>query len=134
MTRLLAGCKISFASQTFAASPPGEAAASPGSQICAPRTVGWDHVVVLLEEVVQHVQEPQDVLTVAKILGSPDTVDNHVPDFFAAVLYAQHGTGKAGRHDFGNALVFRDHKHHFLGQAAERNAIFPRNHSLYCLA
>jgi hypothetical protein len=26
--------------------------------------------------------------------------------------------------------MFRDDKHHFLGQAAERNAIFQRNHSL----
>ena len=41
---------------------------------------------MLLEEVVQHVQEPQDVPTVAIILGLPDTIDNNVPDFFGAVL------------------------------------------------
>ena len=43
----------------------GQAAASPGSPICAPGAAGWDHVAVRLEEVVQHVQKIQDVLPVA---------------------------------------------------------------------
>ena len=76
----------------------------------------------------QHVQEFQDVLAVPIILGLPDTIDNNVPDFFGAVLDVQHGTGKAGCHNFRNALVFRDDKHHFLGETAERNAIFERDH------
>ena len=89
---------------------------------------------MLPEEVVQHVQELQDVPAVAIILGLSNTIDNNVPDLFGAVLYAQHGTGKAGCHNLGNALVLRDDKHHFLGQAAESNAIFQRDHNLSCLA
>ena len=85
---------------------------------------------MLLEEAAQHVQEPQDVLTVAMNLSSPDTIDDHVPDFFGAVLQAQQRTGKAGGHNFGNVLVFRDDKHHFLVQPAECDAIFQRNHSI----
>ena len=89
---------------------------------------------MLLEEVAQHAQEPQDVLTVAMKLGSPDTIDDHVPDSFGAVLFAQKGTGEAGGQNFGDVLVFRDHKHHFLGQPAECDAIFQRNHNIYCAA
>ena len=59
---------------------------SPGSQTRAPGTVRWNRVAILLEEAAQHVQKPQDVLTVAMTLGSPDTLDDHVPDFFGAVL------------------------------------------------
>ena len=62
------------------------AAASPGSQTRAPGTVRWNRLAIFLEEAAQHVQKPQDVLTVAVTLGSPDTLDNHVSDFFGAVL------------------------------------------------
>jgi len=89
---------------------------------------------MLLEEVAQHVQKPQDVLTVAMKLRSPDTSDDHVPDFFGAVLQAQQGIRKASGHNFGNVLVFRDDKHHFLVQPAECDAIFQRNHNIYCAA
>ena len=46
----------------------------------------WDHVAVHLKEVAQHVQEPPDVITIAIMLGFPDTIDNNVPYFFGAVL------------------------------------------------
>ena len=88
-------------------------------------------IAVHLEEVVQHVQETQGVLTVAMKLGLPDIIHDHVPDFFDAVLYAQHVTDKAGGHNFGDVLVFRDDKHHLLRRSAERNAIFQRNHNVY---
>jgi hypothetical protein len=90
-------------------------------------------IAVRLEEVVQHVQETQGVLTVAMKLGLPDIIHDHVPDFFDAVLYAQYGTDKAGRHNFGDVLLFRDDEHHIPGRPAERNAIFQRYHSLYYL-
>ena len=57
-----------------------------GSQSRAPGTVRWNRLAILLEEAAQHVQKPQDVLTVAMTLGSPDTLDDHVSDFFGAVL------------------------------------------------
>jgi hypothetical protein len=39
-----------------------------------------------LEEMVQHVQQGHHVVLVATVLRTPDIVDNHVPDFFAAML------------------------------------------------
>ena len=42
-----------------------------------------------LQEMVEDMQQRQDVLFIAALLGLPNIIDDDVPDFFAAVLLRQ---------------------------------------------
>ena len=68
------------------------------------------------------------MIPVAAKLGFPDIVDNHVPDFFAAMLILQKVAGESRRRDLGDVLVFGDGQHLLFGQAAKPHAIFQRDH------
>ena len=83
---------------------------------------------VRLEEMVQDLQQRQHMLLVAAVLRLPDIIDNHVPDFFGSVLLAQKIVSQSRCRDFGQVFVFGDGKDLFFGQAAERDAIFQRDH------
>ena len=58
------------------------------------------------------------MLLVAVSLGLPKIIDNHVPDFFAAVLLGQKVLSERCRGDFGEMLMLGDGEHLFLAQAA----------------
>jgi len=88
----------------------------------------WLGFGVRLEEMVQDVQQGHYMLPVAAVLCLPDIVENHVPDYSGSVLLAQKVASQSGCRDFGQALVLGDGKDLFFGQAAERDAIFKRNH------
>lgn len=103
-------------------------ALSKSLELRAPGMVRWLAFGVRLEEVVQDVQQGQHMLPVATELCLPDITDNHVPDFFAPVLLAQKVASQSRRRDFGQVFVLGDGKHLFFGQAAERDAIFQRDH------
>ena len=90
--------------------------------------VRWLAFGVRLEEVVEDVQQGQHMLPVAAELCLPDIIDNHVPDIFGSVLLAQKVVSQSRCRDFGQVFVFGDGKHLFFGQAAERDAIFQRDH------
>ena len=71
-----------------------------------------------LQEMVQDMQQGQDVLLVAVSLGLPNIVDNHVPDFFAAVLLGQKVLSERRCNNFGKMFVLCNGEHLLFGQAA----------------
>jgi hypothetical protein len=70
-----------------------------------------------LQEMVEDMQQEQDVLLIAASLGLPNIVDNYVPDFFAAVLLRQKGTGECGCSNFRKLFVLCNGEHLLFGQA-----------------
>ena len=81
-----------------------------------------------LQEMVEDVQQGQDVLLIAASLGSPNIIDNHVPDFVAAVLLGRKVLSERGRSNFGKMFVLCNGEHLLFGQATPCNAIFQRDH------
>jgi len=65
---------------------------------------------------------------IAVELGLPNIVDNHIPDFFAAMLLRQETLGECCRIDFREVFVLGNGEHFLLSQTAERNTIFKRDH------
>jgi hypothetical protein len=60
------------------------------SEPLAPRMVRWSSLGMRLQEMVQDMQQGHHMLLVASDeLGLPNIVDNHVQNFFAAVLLGQ---------------------------------------------
>ena len=90
--------------------------------------IRWLSFGVRFEEVVQDVKQGQHMIPVAAELCFPNIIDNHVSDFFGSVLLAQKVAGESRCRNFGYVLVFGDGKDLFLGQAAERDAVFQRDH------
>jgi hypothetical protein len=66
---------------------------------------------------VKDMQQSQDMLLVAASLGLPNIIDNHVPDFFAAMLLGQKVLSECCRSDFGEVFVLCKGEHLFFGQA-----------------
>jgi hypothetical protein len=77
---------------------------------------------------VQDVQQGQHMLLVAAELGSPNILDDHVPDSLAAMIAGQKVLSECRCGDFGEVLVLGDGKHLLFRQAAEPNAVFKRDH------
>jgi hypothetical protein len=77
---------------------------------------------------VKDVQQGQRMLLVAAELGLPKIIDNHVPDFFAAMLVGQKVLSECCCSDFGQVFVLGDGEHLLFGQAAEPDAILKRDH------
>ena len=67
------------------------------------------------------------MLLVAAELDLPNIVDNHVSDFFAAMLLGQEVVSKCCCSDFGQVFVLGDGEHLIFGQAAQSNAILKRD-------
>jgi hypothetical protein len=57
------------------------------------------------------------MVLVAASLGVPNIVDNHVSDFFAAVLLGQKVVSECCCSNFGKVFVLSDGEHLLLGQA-----------------
>ena len=86
----------------------------------APLTPGmlrWLSLWMGLQEMVEDMQQGQDMLLVAASLGLPNIIDNHVPDFFAAVLLGQKVLSERGCSDFGKMFVLCKGEHLLFGQA-----------------
>jgi hypothetical protein len=81
------------------------------------------------QEMVKDMQQGQDMLLGAASLGLPNIVDDHVPDFFAAMLLRQKVLSECCRSYFGNVFVLSNSEHLLFGQTAQSNAVFKRNHS-----
>ena len=88
----------------------------------------WLSLWMGLEEMVKDMQQGQDMLLIAASLGLPNIIDNHVPDFFAAMLLRQETLGECCRINFGEVFVLGNGKHFLLSQTAERSTIFKRDH------
>ncbi len=93
----------------------------------------WLCFGVRLEEVVQDVQQGQHMLSVTAELRLPNIVDNHIPDFFGSVLLVKKILRESRCRDFRQMFVFGDGEYLLFGQAAERNAIFQRDHGRFSL-
>src|SRR6516164_7742917 len=64
---------------------------------------------------------------------APNVVNNHVANAFAAVLLRQQVLRQSSCGNFGKVLVLDNCEHLLLGQAAESDAIFERDHvTIYC--
>ena len=68
------------------------------------------------------------MLLVAAVLGLPNIIDNHVSNFFAAVLMRQEVLNECCCSDCGKVFVLGNGEHLLLSQSAERNTIFKRDH------
>ena len=76
----------------------------------------------------QDMQQGQHMFFVAAELGLPKIVDDHVPNFFAAVLVGQKVLSECCCSDLGQVFVLGDGEHLLFGQAAEPDAILKRDH------
>ena len=88
----------------------------------------WLSLWMALKEMVENMKQGQNMLLVAVSLGLPKIIDNHVPDFFAAMLLRQETLGECCRINFREAFVLGNGEHLLLSQSAERNTIFKRDH------
>ena len=70
------------------------------------------------QEMVKDMQQGQGVLLVTASLGLPNIIDNHVPDFFAAVYLGQKILRECCCSDFGQVFVLCNREHLLFGQAA----------------
>ena len=87
----------------------------------APLTPGmlrWLSLWMALKEMVENMKQGQNVLLVAVSLGLPKIIDNHVPDFFAAVLLGQKVLSECCCSDFGEVLMLCNGEHLFFAQTA----------------
>ena len=71
----------------------------------------------------QNMQQGQYAFFVAAELSLPKIVDNHIPNFFAAVLAGQKVLSECCSSDFGQVFVLGNREHLLFGQAAEPDAI-----------
>ena len=65
-------------------------------------------------------------------LASADVIDNHVADFFGAVLLVSKILSKCSGGDFGHMFVLRDGEHLLFSQATKGYAVLERNHGSSC--
>ena len=78
----------------------------------------WLSLWMALKEMVENMKQGQNMLLVAVSLGLPKIIDNHVPDFFAAVLLGQKVLSECCCSDFGQVFVLCNREHLLFGQAA----------------
>ena len=78
----------------------------------------WLSLWMALKEMVEDMQQGQNMLLVAASLGVPNIIDNHVPDFFAAVLLGQKVLSECCCTDFGEVFVLCNGEHLFFAQTA----------------
>ena len=78
----------------------------------------WLSLWMALKEMVEDMQQGQNMLLVAASLGVPNITDNHVPNFFAAVLLGQKVLSECCCTDFGKVFVLCNGEHLFFAQTA----------------
>jgi len=82
---------------------------------------------MVLKEMMEDMQKGQNMLLIAVSLGFPKIIDNHVSNFFAAVLLGQKVLSERCCSDFGEVLMLCNSEHLFFAQTAQSNAIFKRD-------
>ena len=78
----------------------------------------WLSLLMALKEMMEDMQQGQNMLLVAVSLGLPKIIDNHVPDFFAAVYLGQKTLRECCCSDFWEVFVLCNREHLLFGQAA----------------
>ncbi len=81
------------------------------------------------QEMMQHVKQCQHMAAVIARLAGADVIDDHVADFFRAMLLAGKILGKRRGGDFGYVLVLGDRQHFLFAKAAQGQAILEGDHS-----
>jgi len=81
------------------------------------------------QKMVEHVEKGQNMLPVVTRLAAADVIDNHVPDFFRAVLLVREILSKRGRSNFWHMLMLSDGEHLLFGEATKRHAVLKCNHA-----
>ena len=95
----------------------------------APGMLRWLGLSMGFQEMVKHMQQGQDMLLRTNSLGLPNIIDDHIPDFFGAMLLGQNVLSERCCSYFGNVLVLCNSEHLLFGQATQSDAVFKRNHS-----
>ena len=80
--------------------------------------VRWSSLGMSFQEMVQDMQQDHHMILVTSELGLPNVVDNHVQNFFTAVLLGQKVLSECCCSDFGEVFVLCDGKHLLFGQSA----------------
>ena len=78
----------------------------------------WLSLWMALKEMVEDMQQGQNMLLVAISLGLPKIIDNHIPNFFAAVLLGQKVLSECCCSDFGEVLMLCNGEQLFFAQTA----------------
>jgi len=78
----------------------------------------WLSLWMALQEMVKDMQQGQNMLLVAVSLGLPQIIDDHVPNFFAAVLLGQEILSERCCSDLGEVLMLCKGEHLLFAQAA----------------
>ena len=78
----------------------------------------WLSLWMALKEMVEDMQQGQDMLLIAALLGVPNIIDNHFPNFFAAVLLGQKVLSECCCSDLGEVLMLCNGEHLFFAQTA----------------
>lgn len=104
--------------QADGASGAVNAARGQGLEAATPRMLFRSDLGMRSQKMMEHMEENQGMLFVPARLGSANVIDNHVADFFQAVLLMHKIGGKRGSGDLGEMLMFRDSEHLLFGQAA----------------
>ena len=60
------------------------------------------------QKMMKHMEEDQDMFFVSTLLSSANILDNHVSDYFQAMLFMHKIGGKRGSSDLGKMFMFRD--------------------------
>ena len=87
-----------------------------------------DGLRMRIEELFQAKQQLAHVLLVAPGLGGPDVIDDHMANFFGAVMLFEERFPEPRRNHLRHMLVLGDGENFRLAQATERNAILQSNH------
>ena len=96
----------------------------------APGMVGRPRLRVRPQEMVQDVQQGQHMLPFEAQLGSPNIIDDHVANRLASAFLREEVCGHRRGSNSRQVFVFGDGEHLLFGQAAQRDAIFKRDHVL----
>lgn len=81
------------------------------------------------QKMVKHVEKGQNMLLDVTRLARADVINDHVTDFFCAVLLVRQILSKRGSSDLGHMLVLGDGEHLLFSEAAKGHAILKGNHA-----
>jgi hypothetical protein len=80
------------------------------------------------QKMVKHVEKGQNMLLVVTRLARADVINDHVTDFFCAVLLVRQILSKRGSSDLGHMLVLGDGEHLLFREAAKGHSVLRGHH------
>jgi len=81
------------------------------------------------KKMVEHVEKGQNMFLVVTCLGGANITNDHVTDFFRAVLLVCKIRSKRGSSDLRHMLILGDGEHLLFSEAAKGHAVLKGNHA-----